>query len=95
MGYSHTNSKGNTYYLHSKDVQLKGGRNQTIYYFAKDSRPNACDLPAGKQVVESPKTGLPFVKGKQLTYFFFVTYIICLKFWHDACLYFKKQNYKQ
>ena len=48
----------------SKDVQLKGGRNQTIYYFAKDQRAEACDLPAGKQVVESPKTGLPFVKGK-------------------------------
>ena len=36
MGYSHTNSKGKTYFLHSKDVELKGGRNQTIYYFAKD-----------------------------------------------------------
>ena len=36
MGYKHTNSKGNTYFLHSKDVQLKGGRNQTIYYFAED-----------------------------------------------------------
>ena len=59
MGYTHTNSKGKTYHLHSKDVTLKGGRNQTIYYFAKDSRSNACDLPAGKQVVESPKTGLP------------------------------------
>ena len=64
MGYTHTNSKGKTHHLHSKDVTLKGGRNQTIYYFAKDSRSNACDLPAGKQVVESPKTGLPFVKGK-------------------------------
>ena len=63
MWYTHTNSKGKTYHLHSKDVTLKGGRNQTIYYFAKDSRPNACDLPAGMKVVESPKTGLPFVKG--------------------------------
>ena len=63
MGYSHQNSKGKTYFLHSKDVVLKGGRNQTIYYFAKDSRPNACDLPSGMKVVESPKTGLPFVKG--------------------------------
>ena len=61
MGYTHTNSKGKTYHLHSKDVTLKGGR--TIYYFAKDSRPNACDLPSGMKVVESPKTGLPFVKG--------------------------------
>ena len=64
MGYKHTNSKGKSYFLHSKDVELKGGRNHTIYYFAKDERPEACDLPAGKQVVESPKTGLPFVKGK-------------------------------
>ena len=64
MGYTHTNSKGKTYFLHCKDVQLKGGREQRIYYFAKDSRPEACDLPAGKTVVESPKTGLPFCKGK-------------------------------
>tara|TARA_B100000989_G_scaffold112951_1_gene82948 strand:+ start:681 stop:875 length:195 start_codon:yes stop_codon:yes gene_type:complete len=64
MGYSYTNSKGKTYFLNSKDVTLKGGRNQTIYYFSKDERAQGCDLPAGKQVVESPKTGLPFVKGK-------------------------------
>ena len=63
MGYTHTNSKGSTYHLHSKDVVLKGGRNQTIYYFAKDSRPNACGLPSGKTVVENQKTGLPFLKG--------------------------------
>ena len=64
MGYSYTNSKGNKYFLNSKDVTLKGGRNQTIYYFSKDERAQGCDPPAGKQVVESPKTGLPFVKGK-------------------------------
>ena len=64
MGYTHSNSKGKTYHLISKDVTLKGGRNQTIYYFSKDARAQACDLPAGKQVVESPKTGLPFVKSK-------------------------------
>tara|TARA_A100001011_G_C13868605_1_gene658028 strand:+ start:179 stop:373 length:195 start_codon:yes stop_codon:yes gene_type:complete len=64
MGYSYTNSKGKKYFLNSKDVTLKGGRNQTIYYFSKDERAQGCDLPSGKQVVESPKTGLPFVKGK-------------------------------
>ena len=62
MAYSHKNSKGKTYYLHSKDVTLRGGRLQTIYYFAGDQRPNACDLPSGKQVVESARTGLPLVK---------------------------------
>ena len=46
MGYSHKNSKGVTYYLHSKDVTLRGGRNQTIYYFARDERSNSCDLPS-------------------------------------------------
>ncbi len=63
MAYSFENSKGKTYYLHTKDVTLKGGRNQTIYYFAKDQRSNACDLPAGKKVVENERTGLPFVKS--------------------------------
>jgi len=62
MGYSHKNSKGKTYYLHSKDVTLRGGRTQTIYYFAGDERSNSCDLPAGKKVVESARTGLPLVK---------------------------------
>ena len=64
MGYSHQNSKGKTYFLHSKDVVLKGGRNQTIYYFAKEAKAGACELPAGKPVVENTKTGLPFLKGK-------------------------------
>ena len=64
MGYSHQNSKGKTYFLHSKDVVLKGGRNQTIYYFAKEAKAGACDLPAGKTVVENTKTRLPFLKGK-------------------------------
>ena len=63
MGYSFKNSKGKTYYLHTKDVVLKGRRNQTIYYFAKDERSNSCDLPAGKKIVENEKTGLPFVKS--------------------------------
>ena len=63
MAYPFENSKGKTYYLHTKDVTLKGGRNQTIYYFAKDKRANACDLPAGKKVVENERTGLPFVKS--------------------------------
>ena len=62
MGYSHKNSKGVTYYLHSKDVTLRGGRNQTTYYFARVERSNSCDLPSGKQVVESYRSGLPLVK---------------------------------
>ena len=35
MAYSHTNSKGITYYLHKSEVTLRGGKPQTIYFFTK------------------------------------------------------------
>ena len=52
MAFSHTNSKGTTYYLNSKDVTLKStGRVQTIYYFSKDERSIGLDaVPVGKKV---------------------------------------------
>jgi hypothetical protein len=63
MAYSHTNSKGVTYYLHSKDVTLRGGKLQTIYYFAKDVRPEAIDeLPENYGVVENPRNGFLTLK---------------------------------
>ena len=68
MAYAHTNKKGQTYYLHSKDVTLKStGRIQTIYYFAKEVKSGtgvtALDnIPSGKTVVENERTGLPFLK---------------------------------
>ena len=55
--YSHTNSKGVTYHLNSKAVTLRGGKEQTIYYFSKDVRDTACALPAGKVVGENPRNG--------------------------------------
>ena len=33
--YQFVNSKGVTYYLHKKDVVLRGDRAQTIYFFSK------------------------------------------------------------
>ncbi len=63
MAFAHTNSKGQEYFLHMKDVQLKGGRIQRIYFFARDIRADACDaMPAGYVVVENPRTGLPVLK---------------------------------
>jgi hypothetical protein len=63
MAYSHTNSKGVTYYLHKKDVTLRGGKLQTIYYFAKDVRPEAIDdIPEGYMVVENPRNGFLTLK---------------------------------
>ena len=63
MAYSTQSKKtGETYYLHSKDVTLRGGRKQKIYYFAREEKDNACDLPDGYTVMENSRTGLPMLK---------------------------------
>lgn len=62
MAYKHTNSKGVTYHLNSKKVVLRGGKEQTIYYFSKDVRPEATDLPDGFSVNENPRNGFLTVK---------------------------------
>ena len=63
MAYSYTNKKGDKYYLHKKDVTLRGGRQQTIYYFAREVRDGAIDsVPAGYKVVETERTGMPVLK---------------------------------
>ena len=57
MAYSHTNSRGQTYHLHTREG--KGGAR--LFFFSKD--PNgSIDLPPGFQIVENPRTGLPLVK---------------------------------
>jgi hypothetical protein len=63
MAYEFTNSKGVKYYLHFKDVNLKGGRIQRIYFFARDVRPGSLDeVPAGFRVIETERTGMPILK---------------------------------
>ncbi len=63
MAYEFTNSKGVKYYLHFKDVNLKGGRQQRIYFFAKDVRPGSLDeIPAGFKAIETERTGMPILK---------------------------------
>ena len=63
MAYAFKNSKGQTYYLHSKDVTLKNGRHQRIYYFAREVRAGALDaVPAGYRVMETQRTGMPVLK---------------------------------
>ena len=63
MAYEFKNKKGVTYYLHSREVELRGGKKQTIYYFARDVRPGALEaVPAGYKVVETAKTGMPILK---------------------------------
>ena len=56
MAYSHTNSKGTTYYLHS---------NGKMFFFSKEIKANALDaVPAGYKVVEM-KTGMLVLKKDQ------------------------------
>ena len=63
MAYSATNSKGQTYYLHGKDVVLRGGRKQRIYYFAREEKDAALDaIPEGYIVIENERTGLLMLK---------------------------------
>jgi len=52
--------------LHSKDVTLRGGRQQTIYFFARQEKEGAMDdLPAGYEVMENSRTGLPMLRKAQ------------------------------
>jgi hypothetical protein len=64
MPYEHKTAKG-TYILHTRAVELKGGRKQTIYFFTKKgNKPKsgkACDMPEGKKVGINQRTGLPFL----------------------------------
>lgn len=53
MAYGFTNSKGNTYYLHSKGK---------MFFFSKEIKEGALEaVPEGYNVVEM-KTGLPVLK---------------------------------
>ena len=62
--YTHTNSKGVKYFLHLKDVVLRGGREQRIYFFAKveGGKGTPTELPTGYEVVENPRNGFLTIK---------------------------------
>lgn len=64
MAYSVKSKKsGKAYFLHSKNVVLRGDRKQRIYYFAGKATKDAIDaLPAGYEVMENKKTGLPMLR---------------------------------
>jgi hypothetical protein len=67
MAFTQTNPKGVTYYLNSKTVTLRGGKQQVIYYFSKDLRSDtAVDaLPDGMEVNVNPRNGFMTVKRKK------------------------------
>ena len=63
MALAYKNSKDQTYYLHTKEVVLKNGREQRIYFFGKQIKEGAIDaLPDGFMIKENTQTGLPVLK---------------------------------
>lgn len=68
MAYSHTNSKGVTYYLRKSLVTLRGGKQQEIYFFTKTEeggKGEPCDLPDDRQVNENPRNGFLTLSKKK------------------------------
>ena len=65
--YAHTNSKGVQYFLHKKDVTLRGGKEQTIYFFAKalGGKGEPCELPDPYEVTENPRNGFLTIRKKR------------------------------
>ena len=60
MAYAFTNSKGVTYYLHTKKSTTSTGKERTL--FSKEVKEGTLDtVPEGYKVVEM-KTGLPVLK---------------------------------
>jgi hypothetical protein len=64
MPYQHTNKRGQPYYLHGKVVTLQNGRQQQIFYFAREPKPHEVlnAVPDGYRIEENERTGLPFLK---------------------------------
>ena len=52
--FEYKNSRGKVYYLHNKGK---------LHYFS-GSKDGSIEMPSGYVVVESEKTGLPFLKKK-------------------------------
>lgn len=66
MAYQYTNKKRQQYFLHKREVILRGsGKMQTIYFFSKTVGNGAMNaLPDGYLIVENTRTGLPVLKRK-------------------------------
>jgi hypothetical protein len=64
MAYAFTNSKGVTYYLHTRRQLTATGKERVLFFFAKEIKEGSMDaVPEGYTVIEM-KTGLPVLKKK-------------------------------
>ncbi len=56
MAYSHKNSRGETYWLHSKGK---------LFFFSRNAE-GSIDLPSHLEVFENSRTSLPMVRKKKV-----------------------------
>ncbi len=56
MGLEYKNSKGITYYLHSKGK---------LFYFSKTIKEGHCEMPAGYEIMEGQSTAMPMLRKKR------------------------------
>jgi hypothetical protein len=62
MAFSFKNTRGVTYFLHSKVTTTKTGKTQTLFFFAKEVKTGALNaVPQGYKVAETTN-GLPVLK---------------------------------
>jgi hypothetical protein len=63
VAYEHTNSRGESYFLHGKEVVLRNGRKQRIFYFSRSQKDaeGIDTVPTGYMVGENSRTGLPYL----------------------------------
>lgn len=63
MAYSYRTDKG-VWTLYNREVQLNGGRTQTIYFFSRDTPKSGApaEMPTGFTVKVIETTGLPVLK---------------------------------
>ena len=66
MVYAHTNRKGEKYFLNAKEVRLRNGRAQRIFYFSRDERHDTglLHVPHGFEVSESQTSAMPVLRKK-------------------------------
>jgi hypothetical protein len=64
MAFQYKNAKGNTYFLHSRTTQLRNGKEQRIFFFAKEVKDGAIDSVPEGYVVSETQNGLPVLKKK-------------------------------
>ena len=59
--YAYCNSRGETYYLHAREVQLRNGHRSYAFYFSKQiRRANALSrMPSGYAIKEMPRSAMP------------------------------------